>query len=403
MARSSILSRTASSGGKYTSAQVSKNRRKALLGGAVATIGGAVGVYALNNLGGKSSSNSSGSSSGSGTGGTGIGADDGTGGVGGTGTGGLGDGSHPTSDRIAELLGKSLDENSGYILHLGDVLDTYYYANLEDISFEGDYKEMTDSATVKMGDVDKKRFYKGIRVSLKTNWRTPSVKKFEWKDLSEVLLGFITEQSFHEEETELKLDGKSKTLDKKYKFKFTDMKRSEIIREVILCADLVPVIDVTGLDDDVTSFSNLTESSSGDDSGDVDSTGSATIDEAVKKAIQGKSGCLEKAKAIDKAFKNHIIYDYYYDCDYANDLDKAWKDGTLNCADGANVLSAMFNSAGISATIIHTDGHYIVRVTCEGKDYYTDNAANSGNHTTRPFGEVYGGKSGSEMGKHLDY
>ena len=53
--------------------------------------------------------------------------------------------------------------------------------------------------------------------------------------------------------------------------------------------------------------------------------------------------------------------------------------------------------------IVHTDNHYIVRVNVNGTDYYTDNAASDGAHTSRPFGEVYGSTSGSDMGTHLDY
>ena len=137
------------------------------------------------------------------------------------------------------------------------------------------------------------------------------------------------------------------------------------------------------------------------------STGSATLDKVVDNAVKGKSKALDKAKAIDKAFKNHVIYSFYYDADKTkgkvSNFESAWKNGHLNCADGANLLCAMFNYAGIPSVIIHTQhpkvGHYIVRLKINGKYYYTDNAASSGAHTTRAFGKVWEGiTKGSNRG-----
>ena len=36
-----------------------------------------------------------------------------------------------------------------------------------------------------------------------------------------------------------------------------------------------------------------------------------------------------------------------------------------------------------------------------GKEYYTDNAASSGSHTSRPFGEVFGQPIGDEVGTRI--
>lgn len=134
------------------------------------------------------------------------------------------------------------------------------------------------------------------------------------------------------------------------------------------------------------------------------STGSKTIDGVVDKAIKGKSKDLDKAKAIDKSFKNHVIYSFYHDADKTKgkktNFESAWKNGKLNCADGANILCAMYIYAGFTAVIIHVPaggaskyGHYIVRVTVNGKYYYTDNAASSGKHTSRAFGKVWNGRT----------
>ena len=293
------------------------------------------------------------------------------------------------------------DENlAGFSLHMGEILKIFYHGDCNKISFESNYKDMSDGGSINVDEVDLKNSYKGVRVKLVSEWEEYG-KSLKWEDLEQALLGFIIEQTFSDYETEIKLAGMTKTLEINYKFDFKQMLRSEIINQVILTAGLVPCINVEGLDDDITDFTNISSSGSSDD-GDMSSTGSATIDEAVKNAIKGKSGCLEKAKAIDKAFKSHVTYQYYYNVHHP-DLDEAWKNANLNCADGANILSAMFRAAGIKATILHTTNHYIVRVTCDGKDYYTDNAANSGNHTTRPFGEVYGDdpSTGSEIGAKI--
>lgn len=139
-------------------------------------------------------------------------------------------------------------------------------------------------------------------------------------------------------------------------------------------------------------------------------TGSKKINSVVDKAIKGKTKALDKAKAVDKAFKNHVIYSYYYDAQKtggkSSKYESAWNNGHLNCADGANILVAMFTYAGLSATIIHTKhskgGHYIVRLKINGKYYYTDNASSSGSHTTRAFGKVWEGiTKGTNKGKSV--
>jgi hypothetical protein len=134
------------------------------------------------------------------------------------------------------------------------------------------------------------------------------------------------------------------------------------------------------------------------------STGSTTLDKVVDKAIKGKTKDLAKAKAIDSAFKKHVIYSLYTDADKTRKgvqtFESAWKNGHLNCADGANILCAMFVYAGLTATILHIPkggasqyGHYIVRLKINGKYYYTDNAAKSGRHTSRAFGTVWNNRT----------
>ena len=125
------------------------------------------------------------------------------------------------------------------------------------------------------------------------------------------------------------------------------------------------------------------------------------LDKVVKNAVGKETNALKKAKLIDKAFKSHVYYNYYYNCKFSS-IEKAWNNKHLNCADGANVLCAMFRSGGLEAKIVHVTKHYIVRLKINGKYYYTDNAASTGSHTTRAFGKTWKGMTkGSVVGTKI--
>ena len=391
-------------GKKYTSSQIKSNRKKALIGTAIIGGVGAGAMYAMSNMGNNSSSNSSSESNGSSSGGTG--ADDGSGS---SGSGSSGSGvDHSTSNKIADLLGRTSEENPGYVLHLGEILDTYYYANLEELSFEGDYKEISESGTIKLGDVNRKRFYKGIRLKILSNWKEPSYE-MTWEKLVEVLLGFITEQTYHEEDTELKISGMSKTLEQKYKFKFTDMKRSEIIREVILTAGMVPAIDVEGLEDDVTSFNNVSSSggSKDTDSGLAGGEGE-TIDNLVAKICKGVTGDLAKCKAIHSWLQKNVNYSLY-NCSHYDTPEKCLKNKRhLNCADTARLTRAMMSSAGLKAYVVGRSfdgGHFWTIIEIGGKKYASDQTGDGSAFNTvwKASGRTTvsdGGKYSSKNGKN---
>ncbi len=234
---------------------------------------------------------------------------------------------------------------------------------------------------------------------------TEPVEPYSRYSSDDTVFGFITEVTHDQKGTEVEIKDWGYCLEEnRIPLGFQNMLRSEIIEEVIKTYGLVPIVDFTDLKNDLISWDNSTAKSS--DGGDLTSgagSGSASIDAAVEEAIRGITDPLQKARAIDSAFKNHVFYEKYWDCKYPNDLEKAWQDAHLNCADGANVLSAMFMKGGFTTMIVYTSEHYIVRVNVNGTDYYTDNAALSGQHTSRPFGEVYGSTSGSDRGTHLDY
>lgn len=117
----------------------------------------------------------------------------------------------------------------------------------------------------------------------------------------------------------------------------------------------------------------------------------------VLKAIGTKTDPLKIAKAIDKTFKSHVYYSYYYSAQKtpnSSNLKGAWNNKHLNCADGANVLQALFKTARLNCKILHCPGHYVVKLTINGKVYKTDCSGATGSHPNKPFGTVYGSGNG---------
>lgn len=287
-------------------------------------------------------------------------------------------------------------ELNRYISNNGAIKETAYYDNIYNNGFDEDYEGISNNGSISFPEIDTTRFHKGKKICLKK--ANDTGVPLTWDDLQSCLLGFISEITFADDGVDLKLVGMTKLLDQEMQFEFTQTKRSEILKQMIEAAGLKPDVNPAGLNDDVMDYSNT---GGGDSGSSGESTGSASIDEAVENAIKGKKTPLEKAKAIDKTFKNHVFYKYYYDVHHPN-LDEAWKNAHLNCADGANVLCAMFIKGGLKAVILHVPSHYIVRVTIDGKNYFTDNAASDGAHTTRPFGEVWrGNTNGSVVGTKI--
>lgn len=127
------------------------------------------------------------------------------------------------------------------------------------------------------------------------------------------------------------------------------------------------------------------------------------VEDWVRKTVGNETDQLKKAKMIYEAFRNHVYYSYYECAPKTHQgnvkyYESAYNDGHLNCGDGANIQCAMYNCAGIKATIMHTNYHFIVRMTINGKYYWTDCAGERGHHDNHGFNEVYGGKGGSNIG-----
>lgn len=270
-----------------------------------------------------------------------------------------------SSDSSSEETNKK-----GFTLHQGKILDTYYYSNLLSTEHEADYKDMSDSASIKIREVDKIRFYKGVRVCLRKEWEEPGTT-LTWDDLAKTETGFITEQTFSESNVSLKVSGMSSLLDQQFKFDFKQMKRSKILEEIIKCAGLTPVIDVKGLDDDVTDYNNVSSDSSGSSS-DLAGGEGATIDGLVKDIVGSETNDLAKAKKIHEWLRQNVIYSSY-ECTHYSTPEACLKNKShLNCADTARLTRALMASAGLTCYVVHGPYHFWVMIEIDGKKYASD-------------------------------
>ena len=77
-------------------------------------------------------------------------------------------------------------------------------------------------------------------------------------------------------------------------FEFKNMKRSKILEEIIKTVGLTPVINVKGLNDDVTDFTTKSSEKS-----DTSSTsGDADVDALVEKIVGDETDSLKKCEKI---------------------------------------------------------------------------------------------------------
>jgi len=289
-------------------------------------------------------------------------------------------------------------DNEGFSLHQGEIIETYYYGDPKELSFEGDYQDISLNGSIKFAEIkDLTRFYKGVRLLLRKKWKAPN-ERVTADDLVNVLLGFITEESFNESGMDLSISGITKLLEQDYQFEFTQMKRSEILIEMIKTAGLKPEVDPTGLQDDVIDYTNVSKSEDSDDSSASDATNAPSIAAMVKKAIKGKKGQRAKAEAIYSAMVNHLVYQYYGCSQYPGDPEAAWKDGAVNCADSTNIGCVAYRKAGLKARAIHGPNHFWCEVNIDGQWVASDVTGSEGAHCVRPLGKVYAGLTGSPCG-----
>lgn len=269
---------------------------------------------------------------------------------------------------------------------LGEIIERYYYGVFASIDFEFDYADISSSLTIDIPlQVDLIRFWKGVQGRLFCGWFKLN-DTVEMDDIPLINALFIEDLSFKEEGTDLSLKGGDILLDEKYQFNFTQMKRSEILKEMIKTAGLEAAVDPTGLIDDVIDYSNV--KSSGGSGSDSDSK---DLNQLVKNAIKGKSGKREKAEAIHNALRDSCIkYRKYNDFQY-NSVKECFdhrQDPGLNCGDTSQLTVGAMKIGGLSAETLLTDDsqHYITRI--EGQ-WFSDLVWSEGQCSQRPFNETW--------------
>lgn len=140
-------------------------------------------------------------------------------------------------------------------------------------------------------------------------------------------------------------------------------------------------------------------SSSGGDAG-IAGGEAADINEIAKIACKGISDPLGKAKAIHEYLRKYIRYGAY-SCskpEWGKDPSKIWKavkneKALTNCADTANLTSAVMRAAGLKAYVVHGPNHFWTEIDINGKKYVSDLVWSEGQLSGRPFNEVYNGLS----------
>lgn len=290
----------------------------------------------------------------------------------------------------------SEEEEKPFDYQLGEILEEYYYGNFTGIDYEFDYEGISSSLTINIPlQTDGLRFYKGVQGQFFAGWFNGE-KNITVEDIPLVNRLFIEDLTFSEDGTQLSCKGADVLLDEEYQFDFHQMKRSKILEEMIKTAGLEPVVDPTGLIDDVIDYTNISKS---DDSGDAsDATNAPSIEAMVKQAIKGKKGARAKAEAIYSAMVSHLVYQGYSCSQHKGDPEAAWKDGSVNCADSTNIGCVAYRKAGLNARAIHGPNHFWCEVQIDGSWVASDVTGAEGAHCVRPLGKVYNGLTGSPCG-----
>lgn len=275
------------------------------------------------------------------------------------------------------------DDTEGFTLHQGEILETYYYGEMFQTEHEYDYESISNNGSINVPSIDKKRFYKGVRTCLRKGWEEQGTT-VTLDDLDEVLLGFITEQTFSEKGVDIILSGMTKLLDKKYQFDFSQMKMSNILEEMIKTAGLKPVVDFTGMEDEVIDYSNVSSNEEDDEGGDYSGSVSSDVKAMAKKVCKGKKSAKAKANAITAFICDHVKYPSPNYSDHHKCPSEVLKSGYSNCCDRARLGYEMAQVVKLKARGVYGTGHVWVQYYVDGSWQNSDPG-----YARRSLGQVY--------------
>ena len=367
------------------------------------------------------------------------------------------------------------DEEPIFHPHKGKIMQILQYIDISSLSFDKSYEEPTGSGKVELplSLDDSKYIYDGVSCKLKVRRDTdrqfsdtgleeifkkeedihlrehyPTTemlidnqslfeeKEFvseDYKDWDVVstlvsrsasddgLYGFVTEVNRSQSGSEISLKDWGYCLeDTTIELSFSGMLRSQVIEEVAKSYGLVPIVDLSGLDDDVvgswtnkktmgggatssdeSSNSDLNESSEWDDctsiklladeygprSGaagpipDEDPKYTATIGKTGTNYAEFVKGCTTP-EAVMKKLRPRMNYRRYSDNDpqlkCASQGFEAMAKQGINCGDSSRLVKCCMDVCGIPCMCVHTPGHYYNAVK-KGNKWYTTDLCRIGN------------------------
>ena len=103
------------------------------------------------------------------------------------------------------------------IYDVGDVNHIDYIGELFNDSFEEDYSDISNSASITLPLYYLNSFYKGRQVNLKKNYQNST--NFQWKNLKTACHGFVSEITYTPDKVDVKINGMSKLLEVEKLFK----------------------------------------------------------------------------------------------------------------------------------------------------------------------------------------
>lgn len=262
-------------------------------------------------------------------------------------------------------------DTTGFKLHQGEILETYYYQGISETNWENNYEDIDDNGSIKLVEIfDLDRLYKGVRCLITTENENYG-KTLTRDTLADALLGFITEETFNDAGMELSISGMTKLMEEEYQFNFTQMKRSDIIAEIIKTAGLKPEVDPTGLNDEVIDYSNVSSDSSDssdDDTGSGDTSGvDGDVVKLAKQVCSGKKGARNKANAICYWIAVNIPYPSPNYSNHQRCPAQVLKDRLSNCCDRARLGYQMGKVVGLTGRGVHGPNHVWVQYQIDGQ------------------------------------
>lgn len=164
-----------------------------------------------------------------------------------------------------------LSNNETFTLHQGKVLETYTYNNLFSIEWSKDYDGVSGEArvTIPFHKQDLNYIYKGVRCLIRCD--RYNYNEILTAPVSETFECFVTDVKISQNSLEISLSSFDKLLEQQVQVSFSQMLRSQIIKEVIKMSGFKPIINIKGLKDEVMDYTNV--SSNKNNSNSDNSTG----------------------------------------------------------------------------------------------------------------------------------